>query len=56
MEEIIDDAEGVFVGGGVKIKGAAEEVARGRSIVGLYPATEASRAEFQRWRKARDGA
>ena len=34
---------------------AAEEVARGRSIVGLYPATDASRAEFQRWRKERDG-
>ncbi len=27
---------------------AAEEIARGRSIVGLYPPTEASRAEFQR--------
>jgi regulator of RNase E activity RraA len=34
---------------------AAEEVARGRSIVGLYPATDASRAEFQQWRKGRDG-
>jgi regulator of RNase E activity RraA len=30
---------------------AAEEVARGRSIVGLYPATEASRLEFERWRQ-----
>jgi regulator of RNase E activity RraA len=30
---------------------AAEEIARGRSIVGLYPATDASRAEFARWRK-----
>ena len=29
LEEIVDDAEGVFVGGGVKIKGAAEEVAGG---------------------------
>ena len=34
---------------------AAEEVARGRSIVGLYPATDASRAEFQRWQQGRDG-
>jgi regulator of RNase E activity RraA len=34
---------------------AAEEVARGRSIVGLYPSTDASRAEFQRWRQGRDG-
>jgi regulator of RNase E activity RraA len=34
---------------------AAEEVARGRSIVGLYPATDASRAEFERWRQLRDG-
>jgi len=34
---------------------AAEEVARGRSIIGLYPATDASRTEFQRWRKARGG-
>jgi regulator of RNase E activity RraA len=32
---------------------AAEEVARGRSIIGLYPATDASRAEFQRWRQSR---
>jgi len=35
---------------------AAEEVARGHSIVGLYPATDASRAEFQRWRQGRDGS
>ncbi len=28
---------------------AAAEVARGRSIIGLYPATEASRAEFSTW-------
>jgi regulator of RNase E activity RraA len=34
---------------------AAEEVARGRSIVGLYPATEASRLEFERWRQQRNG-
>jgi regulator of RNase E activity RraA len=34
---------------------AAKEVARGRSIVGLYPATDASRAEFERWRQGRDG-
>jgi hypothetical protein len=26
LQEIVDDAEGVFVGGGVKIKGAAKEV------------------------------
>lgn len=35
---------------------AAEEVARGRAIIGLYPATDASRAEFERWRKLRDPA
>ena len=35
---------------------AAKEVARGRSIVGLYPATDASRAEFERWQQARDGS
>lgn len=29
MEEIVDDAEGVLVGGGVKIKSAAEKVAGG---------------------------
>jgi regulator of RNase E activity RraA len=34
---------------------AAEEVARGRSIVGLYPATEASRLEFERWRQQHNG-
>jgi regulator of RNase E activity RraA len=34
---------------------AAEEVARGRSILGLYPATEASRLEFERWRQQRNG-
>ena len=34
---------------------AAEEVERGRSIVGLYPATDASRAEFERWRQLREG-
>lgn len=33
---------------------AAEEVARGRSVVGLYPATPASRAEFEVWEKAKD--
>jgi regulator of RNase E activity RraA len=35
---------------------AAEEIARGRSIVGLYPATNASRVEFERWRQLRDGS
>jgi regulator of RNase E activity RraA len=35
---------------------AAKEVARGRSIVGLYPATDASRAEFERWQQGRDGS
>lgn len=35
---------------------AAAEVARGRSIIGLYPATEQSRAEFHAWQEARDGA
>lgn len=33
---------------------AAEEIARGRSIVGLYPPSDSSRAEFDGWRKARD--
>jgi regulator of RNase E activity RraA len=35
---------------------AAEEIARGRSIVGLYPATDASRAEFEQWRRGRQGS
>jgi regulator of RNase E activity RraA len=30
---------------------AAEEIECGRSVIGLYPATDASRAEFARWRK-----
>jgi regulator of RNase E activity RraA len=34
---------------------AAEEIANGRRITGLYPASDASRAEFQRWRKERYG-
>jgi regulator of RNase E activity RraA len=34
---------------------AAEEIARGRAVVGLYPATETSRTEFERWRKQRTG-
>ena len=29
LQELVDDAEGVFVGGGVKIKGASEEVTGG---------------------------
>jgi len=29
LQEVVDDAEGVFVGGGVKIKRASEEVAGG---------------------------
>ena len=29
LQELVDDAQGVFVGGGVKIKGSAEEVAGG---------------------------
>jgi len=35
---------------------ATEEVARGRSIVGLYPDTDASRAEFEQWRRGRHGS
>lgn len=67
---IVGDAEGVVVIPARMARGiaqeayesmqydtfAAEEVARGRSIVGLYPATDASRAEFQRWRQGRDGS
>lgn len=34
---------------------AAEQVARGRSIVGLYPADDAARAEFEQWRLRRGG-
>lgn len=33
---------------------AAEEVSRGRTIIGLYPATDGSRAEFERWQKVQD--
>lgn len=29
-----------------------EQVAKGRSLLGLYPATEASREVFRRWRTA----
>ena len=31
---------------------AAEEVARGRSVIGLYPATDQSRDDYQAWLKA----
>ncbi len=34
---------------------AAQEVSRGRSIVGLYPPTEAALVEYRAWQKARDG-
>lgn len=34
---------------------AAEEVSRGRSIVGLYPAGEVALADYRAWQKARDG-
>lgn len=33
----------------------AEQVAQGRSIFGLYPGDDGSRAEFARWRQARMG-
>ncbi|MDX3905712.1 MAG: ribonuclease activity regulator RraA [Pigmentiphaga sp.] len=33
---------------------ASEEVARGRSIIGLYPPTETSQADFQAWRERND--
>lgn len=33
---------------------AAEEVANGRSIIGLYPATDASRADYQAWQQRRE--
>jgi regulator of RNase E activity RraA len=34
---------------------AAEEIAKGRRISGLYPATAESQAEFDRWRQVNDG-
>lgn len=34
---------------------AAEEIAKGRTVIGLYPASDASRADFARW-SARDSA
>jgi regulator of RNase E activity RraA len=34
---------------------AADEIARGRSVVGLYPPTDASRLEFKRWQQSRGG-
>ena len=34
---------------------ASEEVARGRTIIGLYPATDQSRADYETWRKRRHG-
>jgi len=33
-----------------------EKVARGAGLVGTYPASDATRAEFQRWRAARQAA
>lgn len=34
---------------------ASQEVARGRTIVGLYPAGEAAMADYRAWAKARSG-
>lgn len=34
---------------------AAEQIAKGRSVVGLYPATAESRNEFEHWRQANGG-
>jgi regulator of RNase E activity RraA len=34
---------------------AAEQIAAGRGVVGLYPATAESRNEFERWRQANNG-
>ena len=34
---------------------ASLEVSRGRSIIGLYPATDQSRAEYRMWQDRRDG-
>lgn len=34
---------------------ASQEVSRGRTIIGLYPATANSMAEFEIWRKGRNG-
>ncbi|MBS0222469.1 MAG: ribonuclease activity regulator RraA [Proteobacteria bacterium] len=34
---------------------ASQEVARGRTVIGLYPATEQSMADFQAWRKNCNG-
>jgi regulator of RNase E activity RraA len=33
---------------------ASHEVARGRSVIGLYPATDQSRADYQNWRRRCD--
>jgi len=33
---------------------AAAEIARGRSVIGLYPATPRSQAEFERWRETKN--
>jgi regulator of RNase E activity RraA len=33
---------------------AADEIARGRSVIGLYPPTDASRLEFERWQQSRE--
>jgi regulator of RNase E activity RraA len=35
---------------------ASEEVARGRSVIGLYPPTDASRADFDAWKMKRGGS
>ena len=34
---------------------AAEQIAAGRAVVGLYPATVESRHEFGHWRQSNDG-
>lgn len=34
---------------------SAEQIAAGRAVIGLYPATTESRNEFERWRKANHG-
>jgi len=34
---------------------ASVEIARGRSVIGLYPASAESRADFERWRESKNG-
>lgn len=66
---VVGDAEGVVVIPSARANGiaeeawiqtqydsfAADEIARGRSVIGLYPATPESRAQFERWQEDGNG-